>query len=170
VDRELVVMAKVFDEGAASSEVHMHNELHHLLPEPTPGSPAALAPEDFSTFFTLNGLIGCRLHLAAAAGERVRLYGVSLGNEIDLHTLGLSGHALSFRARQQSGLSLLPGTMYSADTVAAPGGGWLLGSSVLSHAELGMVARFDVAGGAAPAPAPAPGARHPGAVPPQCAQ
>jgi len=156
VDRELVVMAKVFDEGAASSELHMHNELNHLLPEPTPGSRAALAPEDFSTFSTLNGLIGCRLHLAAAAGERVRLYGVSLGNEIDLHTLGVSGHALLFRGKRQEGLSLLPGTMYAADTVAAAGGGWLLGSSVIHHAERGMVARFTVAG-AVSALSPAPG-------------
>jgi hephaestin len=145
VDRELVVMAKVFSEGMASSEVHEEGRLshhHHQHRE----------VDDFTTFFTLNGLIGCRLRLAAEAGERVRVYGVSLGNEIDLHTLGVSGHALNFRGKRQSGLQLIPGTMYAADTVAVGGGGWLLGSSVVSHAEKGMVARFDVSGDAAPPP------------------
>jgi hephaestin len=162
VDRELVVMAKVFSETGASEEVHKHGRLR---PVPAPGSAAAADPDSFSTFFTLNGLIACRLTLSATAGERVRLYGVSLGNEIDLHTLGISGHALTFRGKRQAGLSLIPGTMYAADTVAAGGGGWLLASSVIHHAERGMVARFTVAGGAASAaapaaapPSPAPGA------------
>jgi FtsP/CotA-like multicopper oxidase with cupredoxin domain len=148
VDRELVVMAKVFSESAASADVHTHG-----------GSVTPDKPTPKTDFYTLNGLIGCNLQLAATAGERVRLYGVSLGNEIDLHTLGVSGHALTFRGRQQEGLSLLPGTMYAADTVAAGGGGWLLGSSVIHHAERGMVARFTVVGGApgAEKPSPAPG-------------
>ena len=146
VDRELIVMAKVFSEGMASAEVHAHG---NLLPKPAPHSEAAEKLDDFATFFALNGLVACRLALAAQAGERVRLYGVSLGNEIDLHTLGVAGHALSFRGKRQSGLGLIPGTMYAADFVAQGGGGWLLGSSVVSHAENGMVARLDVAGSSA---------------------
>ena len=153
VDRELVVMAKVFSEEGASEEVHKHES--HLLPKAANGT----TPRDFGTFYTLNGLIGCRLNLNAMASDRVRLYGVSLGNEIDLHTLGISGHALLFNGKRQEGLSLLPGTMYAADTVAAAGGGWLLGSSVIHHAERGMVARFNVTG-AVGALAPAPGGAY----------
>jgi FtsP/CotA-like multicopper oxidase with cupredoxin domain len=151
VDRELVVMAKVFSEGAASEGVHEHGG---RKPESAPNTTDAHSLD----YFTLNGLLGCRLNLNATAGERVRLYGVSLGNEIDLHTLGASGHALTFRGRRQEGLSLIPGTMYAADTVAAGGGGWLLGSSVIHHAERGMVARLTVAGGAPAAGAPSPAA------------
>jgi hephaestin len=136
VDRELVVMAKAFDEGQASEEVHMSG---HLLPAPPPG-----ASDDFSLFFTLNGLVACRLSFAATQGERVRLYGVSLGNEVDLHHIVVTGHSLMFRGERVSGLSLLPGTMFAADTVLNAAGDWLVASSVIHHAERGMVARLAV--------------------------
>ena len=78
------------------------------------------------------------------AGERVRIYQVSLGNEIDLHHLGISGHSFTFRHQRVSGVQLVPGTMYAADTIAVGGGGWLLQSSVIHHAERGMVSRLTV--------------------------
>lgn len=138
VDRELVVMAKAFDEALASEEVHEEGYLSHMS-SPPPG-----APDGFSIFFTLNGLVACRLSINATQGERVRLYGVSLGNEVDLHHIAITGHSLNFRGERVSGLSLLPGTMFAADTVLGAAGDWLITSSVIHHAERGMVARLAV--------------------------
>jgi FtsP/CotA-like multicopper oxidase with cupredoxin domain len=95
-------------------------------------------------FFTLNGLVACRLSISATQGDRVRLYGVSLGNEVDLHHIVITGHSLAFRGERVSGLSLLPGTMFAADTVLNAAGDWLVSSSVIHHAERGMVARLAV--------------------------
>ena len=136
VDRELVVMAKAFDESLSSEEVHLAGP---MIPAPPPG-----ASDDFSLFFTLNGLVACRLSVTATQGERVRLYGVSLGNEVDLHHIIVTGHSLMFRGERVAGLSLLPGTMFAADTVLTAAGNWLVASSVVHHAERGMVARLTV--------------------------
>jgi FtsP/CotA-like multicopper oxidase with cupredoxin domain len=153
VDRELVVMAKAFDESQSSEEVHAAG---HLLPAPPPG-----ASDDYSLFFTLNGLVACRLSFNATQGDRVRLYGVSLGNEVDLHHIDITGHSLMFRGERVAGLSLLPGTMFAADTVLNAAGDWLITSSVIHHAERGMVARLAVrppagASVAAPSAPPSP--------------
>jgi hephaestin len=139
VDREIVLMAKVFDENQASEEVKDSNGIWHM-------NNAENHPE-IGMFYTLNGLAACRLNINVLTGQRLRIYAVSLGNEIDLHHVTISGHSMLFRGNRVSGINLLPGTMYSSDSVAQTvPGNWLARSSVIHHYEKGMVARFNVLG------------------------
>jgi hephaestin len=139
VDREIVLMAKVFDENQAHDDVKDATSAWHFS--------NAESHAEIGMFYTLNGLAACRLNINVVAGQRIRIYAVSLGNEIDLHQIAISGHSMLYRGTRVSGINLLPGTMYSADTVAqnVPGN-WLARSSVIHHFERGMVARFNVIG------------------------
>jgi hypothetical protein len=101
VDREFVILAKVFNEENAGS-LGMHQA--SLGGQPTPAAGANMG--EFYSFSALNGLVSCSLALNAVQGERVRIYFVSLGNEIDMHRLAVLGHSMLFRGERSTGITL----------------------------------------------------------------
>lgn len=77
-------------------------------------------------------------------GSRVRWYLMDMGNEVDLHTPHWHGNTVVSMGMRTDVVSMLPGTMVTADMSADNPGIWLFHCHVADHIAAGMVARYQV--------------------------
>src|SRR5262249_39281416 len=77
-------------------------------------------------------------------GEHVRWYVMSMGTEVDLHTPHWHGNDATVNGMRTDVLSLLPGTMVTADMVPDDPGTWLFHCHVNDHIYAGMLSKYTV--------------------------
>jgi hypothetical protein len=78
------------------------------------------------------------------ANSRVRWYLMGMGNEVDLHTPHWHGNTAVVNGMRSDVVTILPGTMATADMKPANKGIWLFHCHVADHINAGMVARYQV--------------------------
>jgi FtsP/CotA-like multicopper oxidase with cupredoxin domain len=114
VDRELVLLATVFDEARGAKRGLMHS---------------------------LNGFVfGNGPPMTARAGERLRWYVLRIGRHAELHSLEWTSKTARYRQRSAE----VPGAMATADMIADAGTTWLVRCQVADHFRAGMAATFTV--------------------------
>jgi len=79
-------------------------------------------------------------------GQRVRWYLMSMGTEVDLHTLHWHGNDVLVGGMWMDVVNLLPAGMVTADMVPDNSGLWLFHCHVNKHLTAGMVTRYQVTG------------------------
>jgi FtsP/CotA-like multicopper oxidase with cupredoxin domain/uncharacterized protein YceK len=77
-------------------------------------------------------------------GSRVRWYLMGMGNEVDLHTPHWHGNTVTSMGMRTDVVSLLPGTMITADMTPDNPGIWLFHCHVADHIAAGMIGRYQV--------------------------
>lgn len=151
VDREFVLFFQVFDEG--SSLLYGDNVAAKWGPDAgTSDELAALEGDDeyleSNLMHAVNGMMYCNLpELKATEGERVRVYMMGLGTEVDLHTPTAGSVTWNLQDTTAQALSLMPGAMQTADLVASRTGSWVVECNVADHIIAGMRAKLTVAPG-----------------------
>jgi FtsP/CotA-like multicopper oxidase with cupredoxin domain len=141
VDRELVETFWVLDENQSR---YLRENVRRYA-----GNPQAVRTDDdefveSNLMHSINGYVygngpPVRLH----RGERVRWYVMAMGTEVDLHTPHWHGNTVSTPMRSDV-VSLLPGTMVTADMQPDNPGRWLFHCHVADHVTAGMQALYDV--------------------------
>jgi len=149
VDREMGVLFKIFDEGAAADDADEEPD-ERVASAPTGPVQRTWAElhqlAEEGERHTLNGLTYGNLPgLEMNEGERVRWYLFGLGSENDFHTAHWHGlRAIGSGSAHSDVVELLPGSMKIADTLADTPGDWLLHCHVADHMEHGMFAKITV--------------------------
>lgn len=77
-------------------------------------------------------------------GSRVRWFLMDMGNEVDLHTPHWHGNTAQVMGMRTDVVSMLPGTMVTADLSTSNPGIWLFHCHVADHIAAGMVGRYQV--------------------------
>ncbi|EFJ43937.1 hypothetical protein VOLCADRAFT_95860 [Volvox carteri f. nagariensis] len=141
VDRELVVLFQVVNEGSSA-----------MLPY---NSPALTSGVPY-TNMAVNGYVWCNMprdHLTLAVGERVRWHLASVGSNDSLHNYHWHGHTVEVNGHHMDEFTGIPGATYSADMKLDEPGIWMLHCHVDLHMDGGMVTLYTVQGDPAPFPA-----------------
>eukprot|EP00808_Paulinella_micropora_P000923 g76860.t1 len=84
--------------------------------------------------------------LSANIGEKVRIYLLALGTEVDMHTIHWHGMTGTSNGEREDVLNLLPSTYKYADIVPDVAGDWPLHCHVNDHIMAGMVTHMHVEG------------------------
>lgn len=127
VDRELVALFQIFDQG--------------VYP---PGSHSRM-PREQDLFHTINGYVFGNLQgLTLREGEKVRWHLISMGSEKDVHTSHWHGERVVRNGQHTDVVELLPASMESVDMLADNPGTWLFHCQVSDHMEAGMMTTFTV--------------------------
>jgi FtsP/CotA-like multicopper oxidase with cupredoxin domain len=143
VDREFVLMFKIFDE----------NDSHYLdyNIQTFTGQPRTVHTDDeefieSNLMHSINGYVYGNLPgLAMRQGERVRWYVMGMGTEVDLHTAHWHAQTVLVNKMMRTDVvELLPASMKVADMVPDNPGIWLLHCHVNDHIKAGMLALFTV--------------------------
>jgi len=152
VDREFVVMFKVFDEN--DSWYLNYNTKTFPTNHPVGQRAATLQADDefieSNLMHSMNGYVYGNLPgLTMGTGQRVRWYTMAMGTEVDLHTphwhgntLLLNGSAMGMRVDVTD---LLPMGMKILDMQPDDPGTWLFHCHVNDHIKAGMMATYTVA-------------------------
>jgi FtsP/CotA-like multicopper oxidase with cupredoxin domain len=94
---------------------------------------------------SINGYVyGNTPGLVMHKGQRVRWYLMGMGTEVDLHTPHWHGNTVTNMGMRTDVVSLLPGTMITADMVPDDVGTWLFHCHVDDHISAGMIAKYKV--------------------------
>jgi hephaestin len=148
VDREFVVLFKVFDE---TDSFHFNDNLLAFTKLNQAQIDTLLADPGFTPEphlkHTMNGYIYGNLPLEAMTmkkGERVRWYLMSMGTEVDLHTPHWHGNTVLSMGMRTDVVDILPAQMVTADMVPDNVGTWLFHCHVNDHIKAGMIARYKV--------------------------
>jgi FtsP/CotA-like multicopper oxidase with cupredoxin domain len=122
VDREFVTAFFIFDELEGEEPGLMHGINGYI-------------------FGNLKGLV---MH----TGETVRWYVLGMGNEVDLHSPHWHGKTVKVGAgpamRTTDTVSLLPGSMLTANMKADNPGEWMLHCHVSDHVKAGMMSSYQI--------------------------
>jgi manganese oxidase len=152
VDREFVMLFKVFDEN--SSLYLLDNLQTYATNHPTGADAEALIEdEDFgesNLMHAINGYVYGNLPgLTMKKGERVRWYTMAMGTEVDLHTPHWHGNTLLLNGSQMGMrvdvTELLPMSMKTLDMTPDASGTWLFHCHVNDHITAGMMALYTIA-------------------------
>eukprot|EP00898_Chlorokybus_atmophyticus_P000768 jgi/Chlat1/1692/Chrsp127S01958 len=105
--------------------------------------------EDFqesNLMHSINGRLYCNLQgLQATVGERVRWHFYGIGSELDLHSPNWQGgQTVLQQGAHAMSVLIMPGTVATADTLAATPGSWVLHCPVNDHHAAGMFALYSV--------------------------
>jgi hephaestin len=144
VDRELALQFKVSDENASP---YLDKNIDTFA-----GTPDAVDPEDgdfqeSNLMHTVNGYVYGNQPLSSmtmTVGERVRVYMMGMGTEVDLHTPHFHGGTVVAMGMRTDVVNLLPASMVVADMVPDNPGTWLFHCHVNDHISAGMVTRYQV--------------------------
>lgn len=144
VDRELVLHFSVMDEGQSL----LFNENMELF---FGGRDEELEGDDdfgeSNLMHAINGYLFCNApRLTFQQGERIRMYVMALGTEVDMHTPNVqsSVFATPQLTHVTAALSMLPGSMHTMDAVAENPGLALLQCRIGDHINAGMSALLSV--------------------------
>lgn len=148
IDREFVVMFKVYDEN---DSFHFNNNLLTTGLDQAAIDAAILGggfdPEP-NLKHTMNGYIYGTLPLAGMTmkkGENVRWYLMAMGTEVDLHSPHWHGNTvLTMGGMRTDVVGLIPAQMAVVDMVPDNIGTWLFHCHVNDHIKAGMIARYRV--------------------------
>ena len=108
-----------------------------------------LEGEEPGLMHAINGYIfGNLKDLVMHSGDRVRWYVLGMGNEIDLHSPHWHGKTVRVGGpqigRRTDTVSLLPGSMITADMAADNPGEWMLHCHVSDHVAAGMLTSYQI--------------------------
>jgi hephaestin len=152
VDRELVANFMVVDENQSP---YLAENLRRI---PRGTRPGDLEDEGFvesNLMHAINGYVfGNGPGFDVTKGQRVRWYVMGMGTEVDLHSPHWHGTTVDVMGMHTDVVSLLPGTMVTADMTPDEPGVWLLHCHVNDHISAGMSSLWRVRpgpGGAAAA-------------------
>ena len=77
-------------------------------------------------------------------GSKVRWFLMDMGNEVDMHTPHWHGNTAVVMGMRTDVVSMLPGTMVTADLSTSNPGTWLFHCHVADHIAAGMIGRYKV--------------------------
>lgn len=142
VDRQFVTMFEVSNEN---NSLWIDRNIAHFATQP---ASVDKSNDDFvesNLMHSINGYVYGNLPgLVMHKGERVRWYVMGAGTEVDLHTPHWHGNTVTAMGMRTDVVSLLPGTMMTADMVPDDVGTWLYHCHVIDHIAAGMLAKYTV--------------------------
>ena len=145
VDREFVMLYKIFDENASSyldENIETYTENHEGDDE---GTETHEEFEESNLMHTINGYVYSKLPgLTMQEGEHVRWYMVSLGNEVDLHTPHWHGNTGLWNGNRIDVIDILPAMLETVDMTPDAPGVWMFHCHVDDHMNAGMVTLYTV--------------------------
>jgi len=143
VATELVVLFEVTDEG--SSYMLNHNVANKVLAKGGEEATDGDLFEESNLMHGFNGLMYANLQgLTMHAETKVRWYVISLGTEVDMHTVHWHGHTVLFSGHRVDSVMNMPATGITADMYVDNVGPWLMHCHITDHIEGGMVAVYTV--------------------------
>jgi FtsP/CotA-like multicopper oxidase with cupredoxin domain len=152
-DREFVILINIFDEN--NTPYYLENML--LVQEGAVAAPAGTGDVDSPganmeqmkrhQFASINGrVLGNLAGLTAQQQERVRWHLAAFGTEDAIHHVrwhGASG-PVTERGYRTNGVSLLPATFRTIDTILDMAGRWILNCQNVDHNERGLFSWYHV--------------------------
>jgi FtsP/CotA-like multicopper oxidase with cupredoxin domain len=143
VDRELFAMFFVDDENQSPL---LAENIRRFGTPPFPQHPEE--DDEFvesNLMHSINGYVfGTMPMITMRRGQHVRWYVMGMGTEVDLHTPHWHGNDVVVGGMRMDVVSLLPGTMVTADMVPDDPGTWLFHCHVSDHIAAGMLTRYRV--------------------------
>ena len=144
VDREFALQFEVSDENASP---YLERNIKAFA-----GIPAAVDPDDgdfqeSNLMHSINGYVYGNQPLSSMTmteGERVRVYMMGMGTEVDLHTPHFHGGTVVAMGMRTDVVNLLPASMVVADMIPDNPGTWLFHCHVNDHITAGMATRYQV--------------------------
>ena len=92
----------------------------------------------------INGrLYGNMVMPELVAGQKTRVYGLSVGTEVDLHSLRINGHSFLTRGERKAQLNLMPGDAQEGD-IWPVAGTWAVYCQTNDHIAGGMIGQVEV--------------------------
>merc|ERR1719318_2525725 len=85
-------------------------------------------------------------NMACSVGNNVRWYIMSLGTEVDLHTVHFHALTTIYRKTRTDIINLLPAATATVDTNIVSQGTWFVHCHVNDHIDAGMIAHYTVDG------------------------
>eukprot|EP00168_Porphyra_purpurea_P019351 TRINITY_DN7671_c0_g1_i1.p1 TRINITY_DN7671_c0_g1~~TRINITY_DN7671_c0_g1_i1.p1 ORF type:complete len:768 (-),score=238.64 TRINITY_DN7671_c0_g1_i1:2-2149(-) len=163
VERELVFFYSVLNENTGTGSVHAGTNLlrNPALAALSPAARAAVASDGAfrasNLMHSINGYSFCSLPPTTVShGQRVRLYFLSLGSTVDIHTpaFGTGGQRQDETGEVVPVGRLMPGAFYAAVTTINSRGPFEIACFFVDHLRAGMVAMINVAPGSGEPPPP----------------
>jgi hypothetical protein len=147
VDREFVLHFSVLNE--MSSENYLEENIQRFTNISGQAMDALLEDEDFeesNLMHSINGRVFNNLPgMEADLDERLRVYLVALGSEVDLHSVHFHGMTgISTEGVQRDVFDLMPASTKVVDLVADSPGTWALHCHVNDHIEAGMMTSLTI--------------------------
>lgn len=151
IDQEFVLMFSVMDENFSW---YLAENIQRYCSEPDKIDKDDEFQES-NKMHAINGYMYGQLpNLTMCAGDKVKWYLFSLGNEADIHSAYFHGQILMDRKHRVDTINLFPATFVDAVMIPENGGEWLLSCQVNDHIEGGMQAIFEVKNCKSPVPPP----------------
>jgi len=146
VDREFVVNFSVLDENAS---LHLDRNIAEYTEVTNPVKIEALkADGDFgesNLMHSINGYVyGNQPGFEMKQGEKVRIYAMAMGTEVDLHTPHTHGNTFLNMGMRQDVVGLLPAQMLTLDMTPDNPGTWFFHCHVNDHITAGMSTLYTV--------------------------
>eukprot|EP00931_Biecheleriopsis_adriatica_P047508 TRINITY_DN27395_c0_g1_i1.p1 TRINITY_DN27395_c0_g1~~TRINITY_DN27395_c0_g1_i1.p1 ORF type:complete len:2248 (-),score=342.65 TRINITY_DN27395_c0_g1_i1:98-6841(-) len=143
VATELVIMFEVTNEG--DSYLLQRNVDRFVLGKGGKESDDDEAFEESNLMHGINGQLYANLRgLRAKAETKVRWYVLSLGTEVDLHSVHWHAHTVLYGGHSLDVVMNMPATGITADMYVDNVGTWLMHCHVNDHIEGGMTAVYEV--------------------------
>jgi len=143
VETELVLMFEVTNEG--ESYLLNHNVAEFVTGRGGNESTDDEEFEESNLMHGINGQLYANLRgLTAKAETKVRWYVLSLGTEVDLHSVHWHGHTVAFGGHRLDVVMNMPATGITADMYVDNVGSWLMHCHINDHIEGGMIAVYTV--------------------------
>ncbi|XP_063078757.1 ferroxidase HEPHL1-like [Engraulis encrasicolus] len=155
VEKEFALLFMVFDENESwylQDNILKHTRTHIDTSDP-----------DFMESNKMHGING-RLYgtlkgLEMSVGDRVVWYLITLGNEVDMHTVHFHAHTFTYQDTHTHAadvFDLFPGTFQTVAMTAKHPGTWLLHCHVADHIHAGMETTYTILTGARAPPTSQP--------------
>ncbi len=146
IDREFIVLFKVFDENQSW---YLEENIDNLAKEMQISTEKIdLEDDDFiesNLMHAVNGrLLGDWPMPVMYKGERVRWYVIGFGNEVDMHTAHWHGNTALVNGHRLDTVSVFPASIVIADMIADNPGIWMFHCHVDDHLSAGMTGRYQV--------------------------
>lgn len=142
VDRELVTFFGAQDENMSP---WLDHNIQNFAGDPASVDPADPEFQETNRMHGINGYVyGNTPGLTMEAGDKVRWYLISLGNEDGLHTPHWHGNTAVWAGLRVDVAELLPASLKTVDMRPDNPGTWLYHCHVDHHIHAGMLAKFEV--------------------------